>query len=122
MPLYEIVQAGGLGSGGFNFDAKLRRQSIDRTDLFHAHVGGIDTLARALLAAAQLHDEGTLATMKTQRYEGWNGPLGQDVMNGSASLAGLAERVESGEIDPRPVSGRQELYENVVNAALWNTP
>ena len=121
MPLYEIVQAGGLGSGGFNFDAKLRRQSIDRTDLFHAHIGGIDTLARALLVAAQLHDEGTLATMKTQRYEGWDGSLGLDVMNGSASLAGLAGRVESGDLDPRPVSGRQELYENVVNAALWNT-
>ena len=57
MPLYEIVQAGGLGSGGFNFDAKLRRQSIDRTDL-HAHIGGIDTLARALLVAAQLHEGG----------------------------------------------------------------
>ena len=54
MPLYEIVQAGGLGSGGFNFDAKLRRQSIDRTDLFHAHIGGIDTLARALLVADKL--------------------------------------------------------------------
>ena len=121
LPLYEIVQAGGLGSGGFNFDAKLRRQSIDRTDLFHAHIGGIDTLARALLVAAHLHEEGTLATMKAERYEGWNGSLGRDVMNGSTSLAGLAERVEAGELDPHPVSGRQELYENVVNAALWNT-
>ena len=104
MPLYEIVQAGGLGSGGFNFDAKLRRQSIDRTDLFHAHIGGIDTLARALLVAAHLHEEGTLATMKAERYEGWNGSLGRDVMNGSTSLAGLAERVEAGELDPHPVS------------------
>ena len=59
--------------------------------------------------------------MKTERYEGWDSSLGRDVMNGSVSLAGLAERVESGDLDPHPVSGRQELYENVVNAALWNT-
>ena len=58
--------------------------------------------------------------MKTQRYEGWDGSLGRDVMNGSASLADLAERVESGELDPRPVSGRQELYENILNDTLWS--
>ena len=58
--------------------------------------------------------------MKAQRYEAWDSSLGREVMDGSASLAGLAERVESGDLDPRPVSGRQELYENVVNAALWN--
>ena len=58
MPLYEILKGGGLGTGGFNFDAKLRRQSIDRNDLFHAHIGGIDTLARALLVAADMHRGG----------------------------------------------------------------
>ena len=58
LPLYEILRGGGLGTGGFNFDAKLRRQSSDRTDLFHAHVGGIDTLARALLVAAELLETG----------------------------------------------------------------
>jgi xylose isomerase len=119
LPLYEIVQAGGLGNGGFNFDAKLRRQSIDRLDLFHAHIGGIDTLARALLTAADLVEDGQLEAMKRERYDGWDTDLGRDITNGSATLAGLAERVESGELDPRPKSGRQELYENVVNAALW---
>ena len=58
LPLYEILRGGGLGTGGFNFDAKLRRQSIERDDLFHAHVGGIDTLARALIAAARLVEDG----------------------------------------------------------------
>ena len=58
MPLYEILKGGGLGDGGFNFDAKLRRQSIDRNDLFHAHIGGIDTLARALLVAADMIESG----------------------------------------------------------------
>ena len=119
MPLYEILRAGGLGTGGFNFDAKLRRQSIDRTDLFHAHVGGLDTLARALLVAARLVEEGTLGSMKDARYAGWEGPLGQSITGGGVTLADLAARVEAGDITPVRHSGQQELYENVVNAALW---
>ena len=101
MPLYEIVQAGGLGTGGFNFDAKLRRQSIDRTDLFHAHIGGIDTLARALLVAAKLARRGTLAAMKASATKAGTASSDATIMNGSATLAELAERVEKGEIDPR---------------------
>jgi len=119
MPLYEILRAGGLGLGGFNFDAKLRRQSIDRTDLFHAHIGGIDTLAMALLVAADLVESGELASMKDARYAGWQGRLGQAIMGGTATLAELADQVEAGTIDPTPRSGQQELYENVVNRAIW---
>ncbi|MGE5409039.1 MAG: xylose isomerase [Syntrophothermus sp.] len=119
MPLYEILRAGGFTIGGFNFDAKLRRQSIDRTDLFHAHIGGIDTLARALLVAAAMVEDGTLARMVEERYAGWGDGLGSAILDGSLSLADLAGRVEAGEIDPRPVSGRQELYENVVNRQIW---
>ncbi|MFI5259215.1 MAG: xylose isomerase [Candidatus Limnocylindrales bacterium] len=120
MPLYEILRVGGLGTGGFNFDAKLRRQSIARNDLFHAHIGGIDTLARALLAAAALVEEGTLAAMVEARYAGWGGEFGTAIREGRLSLADLADRVRAGEIDPRPVSGQQELYENVVNRAIWS--
>ncbi len=119
MPLYEILKAGGFTTGGFNFDAKLRRQSIDRTDLFHAHVGGIDTLARALVVAADLLQDGALARMVEERYAGWSGPLGAGILDGSMSLADLEARVRSGEIDPRPVSGHQELYESVVNRHVW---
>jgi xylose isomerase len=119
MPLYEIVKGGGFTTGGFNFDAKLRRQSIARDDLFHAHVGGIDTLARALLVAADLVHAGTLAKMVEGRYAGWDGELGRSILAGGVSLADLAARVESAEIDPAPVSGRQEQYENVVNRHLW---
>jgi len=119
MPLYEILKGGGLGIGGFNFDSKLRRQSIDRNDLFHAHIGGIDTLARALLVAADMVESGTLASMVDARYAGWKGDLGRAILAGDVSLADLADRVESGEIDPAPVSGQQELYENVVNHHLW---
>ena len=120
MPLYEIVRGGGFTTGGFNFDAKLRRQSIARTDLFHAHIGGIDTLARALLVAAAMVEQGTLAGMVDRRYAGWNGELGRAILGGGASLADLAARVEAGEIDPHPVSGEQELYENVVNRQIWS--
>ncbi len=119
MPLYEILKAGGLGLGGFNFDAKMRRQSIDRNDLFHAHIGGIDTLARALLVAADMVESGTLASMVEARYAGWSGSLGSAILAGDLSLAELADRVESGVIDPTPVSGQQEHYENVVNRHIW---
>jgi xylose isomerase len=119
LALYEILKGGGFTTGGFNFDAKLRRQSTDRTDLFHAHIGGIDTLARALLVAADMLEKGTLAEMVEARYAGWTGKLGQAILGGSLSLADLAERVEAGEIDPAPVSGQQELYENVVNRHIW---
>jgi xylose isomerase len=120
MPLFEIVKAGGFTTGGFNFDAKLRRQSIDRNDLFHAHIGGIDTLARALLVAAEMVEDGTLAAMVEARYAGWGGGLGTAILDGSLSLADLAAKVEAGEVDPRPVSGQQELYENVVNRHVWS--
>jgi xylose isomerase len=119
MPMYEILRAGGLGTGGFNFDAKLRRQSSDRTDLFHAHIGGVDTLARALLAAAALVEDGTLASMVEERYAGWDGGLGTSILGGGISLADLADRVASGAIAPVRHSGHQERYENVVNQAVW---
>ena len=119
LPLYEILRGGGLAPGGFNFDAKLRRQSTDRTDLFHAHIGGLDTIARALLVAADLVERGELAANKDARYAGWDGDLGASILGGGTSLADLEARVASGEIDPRPVSGGQERLENVVNRSIW---
>jgi xylose isomerase len=120
LPLYEILRGGGFTTGGFNFDAKLRRQSMDRTDLFHAHIGGIDTLSQALLVAADMVERGSLAAMVEQRYAGWNGELGASILSGGISLEVLAAMVEAGEVDPRPVSGRQELYENIVNRHIWS--
>ncbi len=119
MPLYEIIRNGGLGLGGFNFDAKLRRQSSDRNDLFHAHIGGLDSLAQALLAAADLVERGELATLKDARYAGWDGELGQAILGGSLSLADLESRVASGAIAPTRASGAQERLENVVNQSVW---
>ena len=119
LALYEILRGGGFSTGGFNFDAKLRRQSMDRTDLFHAHVGGIDTLARALLAAASLIERGALDQLREERYAGWAGPLGRSLIAGEVPLEVIAGRVAAGEIDPKPRSGRQELAENLVNQAIW---
>jgi xylose isomerase len=120
LPLYEILKAGGFTTGGFNFDAKLRRQSIHRSDLFHAHVGGIDTLARALLVAADLLERRTLLDPLEERYAGWSGPLGTAILGGGESLESLEAKVASGEVDPAPRSGRQEELENLVNQRIWS--
>ncbi len=119
--LYEILRGGGFTTGGFNFDTKLRRQSMDRTDLFHGHIGGIDTLARALLVAAELIESETLSAPLAERYAGWSSSLGAAIGDGSETLASLEAKVMSGEIDPDPVSGRQELLENRVNRIIWST-
>jgi xylose isomerase len=119
LALYEIVRTGGFTTGGFNFDTKLRRQSLARDDLFHAHIGGIDTLARSLLVAAAMIEDGELERLREKRYAGWTGELGQVIFTGSGALEVLASRVIAGDIDPQPVSGSQELLENVVNRHIW---
>ena len=121
LALYEIFKGGGFSTGGFNFDTKLRRQSIDRTDLFHGHIGGIDTLARALLVAADLIETEALSRPLADRYAGWSSDLGTSIIAGAESLDTLAAKVASGEIDPAPVSGGQESLENRVNRVIWNT-
>lgn len=118
--MYEILRAGGLGSGGLNFDAKLRRQSIEPDDLFHAHIGGMDTMARALLVAAAMIEEGTLGSFRDARYAGWDTPVGQEVLHQS-SLEDLLGRQLGSDTEPTPVSGRQEMLENVVARLVQST-
>jgi xylose isomerase len=108
-----ILRAGGFSTGGLNFDAKLRRQSIDRTDLFHAHIGGIDTLARALLAAASIIETGELDQRRTHRYAAWDTDLGRSITDGSRTLADLHERALD-QPEPARTSGHQEELENLV--------
>ena len=88
--MLEILRGGGFTTGGLNFDAKLRRQSIDRTDLFHGHIGGMDTMARALLVAAAILDGGELDANRDARYAGWDGELGRSILDGSDRPAGAA--------------------------------
>ncbi len=115
LAIYRILQGGGFTTGGFNFDAKLRRPSIDPEDLFHAHIGGMDTAARALLGAAAMIEDGTLADFVADRYAGWQAGLGKAILGGEHSLDSLAVTVADQGIDPQPVSGRQEYLENLAN-------
>ncbi len=113
--LYFILKGGGFATGGFNFDAKLRRQSIDPVDLFHGHIGGMDVGARALLAAERMIKDGSMSRVLEERYAGWRTPQGRDILAGKVSLEALSERVLSKNVDVEPVSGRQEFLENLVN-------
>jgi xylose isomerase len=113
--LYEVLKAGGLGSGGLNFDAKVRRQSIDAADLFHGHIGGMDVCAQALLIAEKMINDGRLQAAKDARYAGWDTPAGQDILGGRRTLGELADEVLAKNVDIAPVSGRQEVLENLVN-------
>jgi len=114
-PLYLILRGGGFTTGGFNFDAKVRRQSFEPVDLFHAHVGAMDVSARALLAAEKMVQEGRLARAVEARYQGWGGALGQEILAGKTDFEALSRRVLDRNQDVAPVSGRQEQLENLVN-------
>lgn len=112
--LIQLVANQGFATGGFNFDAKLRRQSVDPTDLYVAHIGGMDTIARALLAAADVITEGKLERLRQERYQGWDGELGERIKSGTLNLATLADLATEKGFDPTPRSGRQELAESIV--------
>ncbi len=112
---YYILQGGGFTSGGTNFDAKLRRQSLDPADLLYAHIGGMDICARGLKAAARMVEDDALRAPLDERYAGWASAEAKDMLNGNVPLEAIAERVETTELNPEPRSGRQEYLENVVN-------
>jgi xylose isomerase len=108
LALHHILNAGGLTNGGFNFDAKVRRQSTDPIDLFHGHIGGIDTLAKGLLVAAELIETQALTKPLGERYADWDGALGRSILAGQTDLAGLADKVLTSGIEPSFRSGHQE--------------
>ncbi len=112
---YHILKHGGFTTGGTNFDAKLRRQSIDPEDLLMAHIGGMDICARGFKAAAAMIEDGTLDQFVADRYAGWQRDDAQDMLSGKLSLDDIAKRVEADDINPKPRSGRQEYLENVIN-------
>ena len=110
---YEILKAGGFTSGGTNFDAKIRRQSLDAEDLILAHVGGMDVCAAGLKAAAAMLEDGSLEALRAERYAGWDAENARSMLG--EDLATIAARVEAEGINPAPRSGRQERLENLVN-------
>jgi xylose isomerase len=113
---YEVLRAGGFTTGGTNFDAKLRRQSLDAEDLILAHVGGMDACAAGLKAAAAMLEDGKLEAARDARYAGWAAPEGQDLL--ASDLASIEAQVRRKDINPAPRSGRQERLENLVNRYL----
>lgn len=111
MAYYHILQAGGFNTGGTNFDAKLRRQSLDAEDLLAAHAGAMDVCARGFIAAQAMVDDGALSKPLADRYADWANH--GDMLGGKLSLEQIADTAE--QLDPQPVSGRQEILENIVN-------
>lgn len=112
------MQAGGFDTGGVNFDAKPRRQSVEPDDLFHAHIGGMDTCARALEVAARMIEDGKLSEVVDARYGGWKQGLGSDILSTEMSMEDLSTHVLGRNLEPQPRSGRQEMIENLVNRYL----
>ncbi|MFP5498654.1 xylose isomerase [Pseudomonas sp. SDO5561_S422] len=116
---YEVLKAGGFKGGGYNFDSKVRRQSLDEVDLFHGHVAAMDVLALSLERAAAMVQNDALEQFKAQRYAGWDQSFGRAVLGGDFSLASLAEHAFSHQLNPQAVSGRQEMLEGVVNRFIY---
>jgi xylose isomerase len=117
--MYEILKAGGFTTGGFNFDARVRRPSIDGADLFHGHIGGMDVMALSLERAATMIENYVLSKNIAQRYAGWNSKMGKDILSGGLSLSSLAKQAVDSNVQPQPVSGAQEYLENVVNGFIF---
>ena len=112
--MLELLDMGGFTTGGLNFDAKRRRESHEPVDLFHAHIGGMDAFARGLKIANAMREDGTLAKMVDDRYSSWDSGIGEKIEKGEVTFADLEKyTLENGE--PSLKSGRQELFENIVN-------
>jgi xylose isomerase len=113
---YEVLRAGGFATGGTNFDAKIRRQSLDPADLILAHVGAMEVCARALKAAAAMLEGGEMEAARAARYAGWDAPEAKAMLAGD--LESIHARVLAEGINPEPRSGRQERLENLWNRVL----
>ena len=119
LAMYYVLRAGGIGRGGLNFDAKVRRQSFEPEDLIHAHVGAMDLCARAFLNAAQMAEDGHLAKAVSERYAGWQTAEAQTMLKGNITLEQIAALAAERNLNPVPRSGRQERLENLINRSLF---
>lgn len=113
--MHSVLKYGGFTTGGTNFDAKLRRESVEPVDMFHAHIGGMDAFARGLKIASAIRKDGRLAGFVKERYSSWDGELGRQIEKGKVGFKQLeAYILRQGDIAPN-ASGRQELLENILN-------
>ncbi|TWT89761.1 Xylose isomerase [Pseudobythopirellula maris] len=116
--MHSILKYGGLNPGGVNFDAKVRRESFEPIDLFYAHIGSMDAFARGLKIAAAMRADGRLEGMVRERYASWDSGIGAEIEAGKHDFDSLSKiMLEKGEAAPN-TSGRQELFENVINLYL----
>lgn len=114
-----FLKYGGLAPGGVNFDAKVRRESFEPIDLFHAHVGGMDTFAKGLKLAAAIRADGELAKWVADRYASWDSGVGAEIEQGKHDFKSLeAYMLKKGEVSPNS-SGRQEAFENLINTYIF---
>ena len=118
LPFYHLFSNGGIGQGGLNFDAKIRRQSIDPEDLFHAHIGGMDVCAKTLLAVEKMINDKKLSDYVSKRYADWQKDLGNFIHTKGTSLDSIHQKVLNENIEPEPRSGNQEYLENILNKYL----
>lgn len=117
LAMYTLLRAGGFTTGGLNFDAKIRRTSIEPEDLFYAHIGGMDAFARGLKAATRMIEDRAFEQFIQKRYAGWNDELGRRIESGHATLEDMeAYTMKNGE--PKTESARQEYLENLLNTYI----
>ncbi|QFT61015.1 Xylose isomerase (plasmid) [Sulfitobacter sp. THAF37] len=112
---YEVLMAGGFTTGGTNFDAKLRRQSLDPEDLIASHAGAMDICARGLKSAWRMIEDDALEGPRRDRYAGWESDKAKAMLADGATLDGIAADAETRGVNPQPRSGAQEKLENIVN-------
>ena len=117
--MYEILKSGGFTTGGLNFDAKIRRQSLDKYDVFHGHIGAIDTMALSLKCAAKMIEDKLLNQKVAERYADWDKNLGKDILQGNMSLQEIAQYSLVNNLQPKASSGAQEQLENIINKAIF---
>ncbi len=110
-----ILEMGGFTTGGVNFDAKVRRESFEPIDLFHAHIGGMDAFARGLKVAHAIQQDGRLSAFVKERYKSWDGELGRRIDSGQCSFADLEAYILPKGDAAANTSGRQEMLENLFN-------
>ena len=117
--MYEILKSGGFTTGGLNFDAKIRRQSIDKYDVFYGHICAIDTMALSLKCAAKMIEDKLLNQKVAERYADWDKNLGKDILQGNMSLQEIAQYSLANNLQPKARSGAQEQLENIVNKSIF---
>jgi xylose isomerase len=113
-----VLAQNGLGTGGLNFDAKVRRESFEPVDLFHAHIGGMDAFAQGLKIAAAIRKDGVLKDFIKQRYASWDSGIGAEIESGKANFESLEKYMLAKGNAEKNVSGRQEMLEGVINRYL----